>query len=314
MCRCERYAKEELDKSRTSEVQSKLARLKISESEVSVASSVYTDVTLCIAAILKVAEYPSVAEDFKTNIFLRRLRMSLKRKQTSYFNFIWKATVKTPGVPKNNTWMDISNQTPAAAEEKEAGSVPQSAEPELPAASSPQPMAAAASASSAHPATLNEYLARLLLGKSYTVSKTAATVVSPPKTHTTVPPASSENYPDEPAAAEPMDSDTSSYPVFDEVVAVVEAQFSHFFFTQSPTKAARYMYMKCIELLDSRQDVSEGQIEAAKKLLHSRFGKALKEAQGVSDSELIKINDRLWRNYLKLYRNSKQVEGSAESP
>eukprot|EP01031_Cornospumella_fuschlensis_P026384 gene26384-31880_t len=99
------------------------------------------------------------------------------------------------------------------------------------------------------------------------------------------------------------------YPAFDKAVAIVEAQFWHPFFMREPLAAGKFLLLKCIQLLDIRDDVTEAKRANAKQQLLAKYGRELQVSQkhkSVTEDELRRINDRIWHNYLKLHREGKK--------
>ncbi|RYH31093.1 hypothetical protein EON65_03560 [archaeon] len=291
----------------------------------------YSDIPFCIAAVQALHDSACPDEDFKENSFIKNLKESLIKKQRYILHWVFWEVLKLD-INKKSAAKAHAHCHPLQATERQAEQL------QLP--ESYSVVATYANADhgvvSTNPTSVNQYCAWLLrkgdsVRKSDIRESDQEENVPSNETHTErtimqtnrIEPAEQDHSPKAVRANTYATSQQShhhdilcfntSYPVFDQVVTVVETQYSHIFFMETPFKAARFLYKKCIELLDSRQDVPEAKRANARKLLQAKYGKTLREAKEVPADELAKISDRLWHNYLKLRRESKSAEGSTGS-
>eukprot|EP01031_Cornospumella_fuschlensis_P024647 gene24647-29781_t len=92
------------------------------------------------------------------------------------------------------------------------------------------------------------------------------------------------------------DESSIPYPAFDKAVAIIEAQFWHLFFMKEPLEAGKFLLLKCIQLLDIREDVTEAKRANAKQQLLAKYGRELQVSQkhkSVTEDELRRINYRI---------------------
>eukprot|EP01031_Cornospumella_fuschlensis_P030609 gene30609-36985_t len=100
-------------------------------------------------------------------------------------------------------------------------------------------------------------------------------------------------------------SSLPSFPLHQSDIAVLESQY-YLLYMQSPRQGARFMYEKCIELLDMLSNIPVSQRDNAKRKLASRYGATLFQ----SESEDVTVaNERLWHNYLKLHKELSKSSG-----